>query len=289
MPKKIITKLSSVLFILQITNVSAQIGINTSNPKGVFHLDGKIDNKSNISDTQALNDFIITEKGDIGIGTITPGNKIEINSGSHDNNTLRFTKLNSTTQTEGDIKAIGVDKNGDVVLMERPALNVLPGNCTQPYALVKGLENRGAVRVSDDYIISKDFYLDPNYSIAGTQRNISFNPTTGIFKLKAGNTYKLEASLLVEGTNGYIQSRWQINPNNNATSRYIGNMPRSSIFIGDNPRDGDQGRSMAIYTAKFDTEVALKVSSMIYTEYYYPKNSYAVITQINPCKIQPEL
>lgn len=56
--------------------------------------------------------------GNVGIGTITPGNKLEITSATINTSGLRFTNLTSaspTVITAG--KALSVDINGDVVLM----------------------------------------------------------------------------------------------------------------------------------------------------------------------------
>lgn len=291
MIKKSSLKKAIFLFILLSTKtINAQIGINTAEPKGILHLDGKIDNSSVITSEQSLNDFVISTDGNIGIGTISPQNKLEINSGSSESNSLRFMNLNSTSQTIGNIKAIGVDINGDIVLMERPALNVLPGNCIQPYALVRGVSSIAVnlPTVKKGYVISKDFSKNAN-SVAGTQPNIIFNEETGTFKLKAGNTYKLEGAVLaIAGNDSYIQSRWKINPTDLTGEEYIGNTPRSSSFTGSNAKDGDQGRSVAIYTAKFDTEVGLVIHEAPGISSYYPQNSYALVTQINPCKLQPE-
>lgn len=61
-----------------------QVGINTAKPKGMFHIDGTKDNPIN-DDTptaaQQLNDFTILSNGNVGIGTITPAVKLDINTG----------------------------------------------------------------------------------------------------------------------------------------------------------------------------------------------------------------
>lgn len=59
-----------------------QIGVNTQHPKGVFHIDANSDNPTNSSDTpsasQQANDFIVTPKGAVGIGTINPNSTLAI-------------------------------------------------------------------------------------------------------------------------------------------------------------------------------------------------------------------
>lgn len=62
----------------------SQVGINTSNPRGVFHVDGGKDNPISGSPgiAQQLNDFTVTSSGSVGIGTVSPGAKLEINNGT---------------------------------------------------------------------------------------------------------------------------------------------------------------------------------------------------------------
>ena len=58
----------------------AQVGINTPNPQGVFHVDGAKDNPATgaPSAAQQSNDFIVTAVGNVGVGTTTPSKKLEI-------------------------------------------------------------------------------------------------------------------------------------------------------------------------------------------------------------------
>lgn len=79
MKKKLL--LSNVLFLV-FGFAHAQIGINTSVPLQVFHIDGAKDNPPTGTPTpeQQLNDVVITKEGKMGIGTITPTTSLEINS-----------------------------------------------------------------------------------------------------------------------------------------------------------------------------------------------------------------
>lgn len=60
-----------------------QVGVNTSNPQGMFHIDGAKDNPNiglpNI--TQQTNDIVITAVGNMGLGTISPTAKLDIETG----------------------------------------------------------------------------------------------------------------------------------------------------------------------------------------------------------------
>ena len=66
----------------------AQIGINTENPKTLLHIDGASTPATtnpptgNISTAQAADDIVITNQGNVGIGTIAPTTKLDIISQS---------------------------------------------------------------------------------------------------------------------------------------------------------------------------------------------------------------
>jgi len=55
-------------------SVYSQVGVNTDNPKAIFHVDGAKDNPNATDPTpaQQANDFVITSSGSVGIGTNTP-------------------------------------------------------------------------------------------------------------------------------------------------------------------------------------------------------------------------
>lgn len=61
--------------------IQAQVGINTKEPKGVFHIDasGNNNNASNPTAAQLSDDVVILRSGEVGIGTI-PTHKLHIKS-----------------------------------------------------------------------------------------------------------------------------------------------------------------------------------------------------------------
>ncbi|WP_048508978.1 hypothetical protein [Chryseobacterium sp. FH2] len=63
----------------------SQVGINTSNPQGMLHIDGAKDNPETGAPNaiQQANDFTVTSAGKVGIGTIIPSSNLHIiNSGT---------------------------------------------------------------------------------------------------------------------------------------------------------------------------------------------------------------
>lgn len=68
--KKILLLITSITF----ASVYSQVGINTSNPQGIFNVDASKDNATTgvPTATQQANDFTVTSNGSVGIGTNTP-------------------------------------------------------------------------------------------------------------------------------------------------------------------------------------------------------------------------
>ncbi|MEJ5052658.1 hypothetical protein [Sphingobacterium sp. MYb382] len=80
----IYTRRTITLFFLSIlfgTVCSAQTGVNTKNPLHPLHVDGKGDNPSTTPPNalQQSNDVVITSNGDVGIGLLIPGAKLDVN------------------------------------------------------------------------------------------------------------------------------------------------------------------------------------------------------------------
>ena len=92
-------------------SANAQVGVNTTNPQQVFHIDGKSSsatiNPASGAPTsvQQLDDVVVTKQGFIGIGTTTPSTRVEINS-----STAGAIKI--VDGTEGDRKVLISDANG---------------------------------------------------------------------------------------------------------------------------------------------------------------------------------
>ncbi len=85
----------------------SQVGINTINPQTTFHIDGAKDNPATGSpnNIQQLNDFSVSNTGNVGIGTSAPVTKLDIVSPS--SNAVRI-----SDSTEGLGKVLTSDSNG---------------------------------------------------------------------------------------------------------------------------------------------------------------------------------
>lgn len=95
------------LIILCLMTVSSlaysQVGINTPNPQGTFHIDGAKDNAETGTPTaaQQANDFTVTSTGNVGVGTTAPAAKLDV-----------VGNIKITDGTEGDGKILVSDTNG---------------------------------------------------------------------------------------------------------------------------------------------------------------------------------
>lgn len=93
--------------------IEAQIGIQTDNPLGIFHVDPKRDtNAAGTSGT--ADDVVVTNSGQVGIGTVTPTAKLDIRG------TFR---LRDGNQAEG--KMLVSDVSGNAKWGDRPRLEVI--------------------------------------------------------------------------------------------------------------------------------------------------------------------
>ncbi|WP_295221205.1 hypothetical protein [uncultured Chryseobacterium sp.] len=95
--------LSFTIMLLSYQLYCSQVGINTSNPQGRFHVDGNKDNPATGSpnSTQAANDFFIDPVGNTGVGTLIPSVKLDLRSAGS-NNSLG---IGNTAQTAAQVSA----------------------------------------------------------------------------------------------------------------------------------------------------------------------------------------
>lgn len=106
-------------FILPLIS-SAQISINTENPKGLLHIDGASTtattnpSSGNVSMTQATDDVIITADGNMGIGVLSPTAKMHVSA------TNTTPAMLITDGTQGNEKMLRSDANGYASWINQP-------------------------------------------------------------------------------------------------------------------------------------------------------------------------
>lgn len=136
---------------------SAQVGIQTAAPKGIFHVDGGYDNPKNsgttVTTAQQANDLIILpSSGNVGIGTNTPATKLDVNNGST-NGAIKIVDGN-----QGAGKYLMSDANGLATWRIPNSFNspiVWTYNGTPEYASSTAIDPNAAFDESNNRIYSK--------------------------------------------------------------------------------------------------------------------------------------
>ncbi|WFB69270.1 hypothetical protein [Chryseobacterium sp. WX] len=87
----------------------AQVGIGTQNPQTTFHIDGSKDNPATgiPSVAQQDNDFSVTSGAKVGIGTVSPTEKLDVASGN-----ARIRNINSNIGVGGTDRVVVADATG---------------------------------------------------------------------------------------------------------------------------------------------------------------------------------
>lgn len=117
MKKNILTQITFLLSFYTF----GQVGIGTTNPQGILHIDAATNTVLGTTSTHT-DDFIITSTGNVGIGTLAPSTKLEINS-----STAGSIKIVDGTQGEG--KVLVSDATGIGTWQELPVFKyVTSGN-----------------------------------------------------------------------------------------------------------------------------------------------------------------
>ncbi|PWN68305.1 hypothetical protein C1631_016535 [Chryseobacterium phosphatilyticum] len=116
--KKTLLLLSAVVSV----TAASQIGINTSNPQGIFHVDGSKDNAVTGVPTilQQANDFTITSTGSVGVGTVVPHSSalLDINTDG----------LAANNKKGVLFPRVPLNSNTDVITIPNPATGLMVYN-----------------------------------------------------------------------------------------------------------------------------------------------------------------
>lgn len=91
----------------------SQVGISTQNPQGTFNIDGGKDNPitgSGHTAAEQLNDFTVLANGNVGLGTIAPTQKLEVQTGGTSSSPVTGFKLVDGNQNNAYV--LTSDANG---------------------------------------------------------------------------------------------------------------------------------------------------------------------------------
>lgn len=176
-----------------------QVGINTSNPQGIFNIDGAKDNAvTGIPTTaQQANDFTVTSNGSVGIGTVIP-----------DTSAI----LDITSTNRGILAPrISLSSRTDIITIPNPAVGLLifnlgtiPSFTYKGYVFWNGTEWRSFDNSS----------LDVGTVGALTCNSVSLTPNTYV----SGVPYSGTMSIPYTGGNGGVYQAQTVGPINGLTA-----------------------------------------------------------------------
>ncbi|MEY8760465.1 hypothetical protein [Chryseobacterium tongliaoense] len=222
----------------------AQVGINTNNPQASFHIDAAKDNPTTgvPSAAQQTNDFVVTNSGQVGIGTTSPTDKLDVSSGN-----ARIRTINSNIGTGGVDRVVVADANGILKTIDFSAYSLfharLAANQSLTSSTITTLLFSTPLATSPFYSYNTTsgvltFNQAGNYLItlqasfanapAGTQLLVGVRPNPDANYLGRGSHYNATATssgvgelmnystMLVIPTAGY-QIRFTAAPNQNCT------------------------------------------------------------------------
>ncbi|NDW08805.1 hypothetical protein [Dysgonomonas sp. 520] len=109
-------RLFFLFIVFGIIYANAQVGINTENPQGALHIDPKKDTNGS---TGTGDDVIVTESGNVGIGTITPQTKLVVTDGATSTKPKSVLKIVDGNQSNEKVLT-SIDNNGNAKWQDLP-------------------------------------------------------------------------------------------------------------------------------------------------------------------------
>ncbi|WP_262150851.1 hypothetical protein [Chryseobacterium foetidum] len=196
------------LFIFLLTNctlINAQIGINTTNPQTVFHIDGSGDNPpiTAPSTSQKNNDIFIWPTGQLSLGSDTPRTKVDTrNSGNQG-----FIAVGSTNQTASDAGDGAIqytpEAGGKILFSKDNSWFEISSSPKKIYirattAFTGNINNNATTNIAT-WNLSSDFQA--YYTNAGVYANPGFfNATTGVFTAPKAGSYSVNIFVAFSST-----------------------------------------------------------------------------------------
>lgn len=107
-------KLTIALLVISAHLVVAQVGINTPNPQGIFHVDGKKNNETsgNVSPANQADDVVMSADGFVGIGNNNPTVSLDIKTSGTSAVPVPGIKITDGAQNENYVLTSDANGNG---------------------------------------------------------------------------------------------------------------------------------------------------------------------------------
>jgi hypothetical protein len=230
-------KILLVFALIFSTFASAQVGIGTQNPQGIFNIDGAKNNATSGAPTAAQqnDDFVVTAAGNVGIGLTTPTNKLDVRSAASSLyvSLASFYAPNNTTSGNNTLLNFGVGAS--------------QGNAAQ-FRFVYTGSDAATNRVD----FGMDGYVTPfvTYTRIG---NVGIGTTAPTQKLDVNGNVKFSGALMpggIAGTAGQVLT----SAGAGATPVWAaaGGGSASTIYTTDDALTANRTVTQDAYTLKFD-------------------------------------
>lgn len=234
---------------------NAQVGINTEYPKKTLHIDGAGDNPKNatstINNTQASNDFVVSDNGYIGVGNLEPKVRLDLRSSDNSNNAIGidYTSMTAANAGAGAIRYIDVS-GGKIQLSNGSVWLDLPSTPSKSFVVARiraGNNTQKFLYNTAKNVVDWEEVQDPTGS---------FNNTTGTFTAPRDGVYTISFSY------DFIQSGSVFLENSSVESEIVKNSSTVEVkcvkSYGKSTRGAQAGGS-CVSSIKLDADQTINV------------------------------
>lgn len=234
-----------ILFLLSSVVVFGQTGVQTKQPQGVLHIDGKKDNASVPTQNQRKNDVVFTEDGYLGVGILNPDTRVDIRSGEQ----TSIVGIGQTSRTAVEVGAGVLRYNEADDMMEySDGLNWYPlSDMPPPKAVVV------ATKTSTQTFANNSGTTITNFNTVEDNYN-AFNNSSGVFTAPREGYYYVSLNYTlssgVVNNNSYIESVIVSSNSQNNIKEYRGLNSFPGFHTNYDPQIEVAGNATALFYLK---------------------------------------
>lgn len=234
-------KIKFLLLLLVFTKtLYSQVGVNTSNPFGSFHIDGAKDNGSatstSITIAQQSNDFIVLPSGNIGVGMVNPKVRLDLRSQGSTQNAIG---IGSNTLTANEAGEGAIRYESGLMQYSNGLEWINLNSSSQPEKMTLAVTNNTTATILNNntatVLTSWPTVVSNTFGSGSFSNGVFTSPKDAVYMING--SFLFASSSVVSGS--YVQINFQIlDPSNTIIdqNKCTTSFPTagSSIFAGDN-------------------------------------------------------